>query len=96
MYREHTSHLGNSMQVQKDNLIKFVKQCEDALVHNNPDEPNEVYILGDMNLDSYLNKWMSRYYSIYSLAKIIHDFCHCNNLYQLVNDITRAQYNSIQ
>ena len=66
MYREHTSHLGNSMQVQKDNLIKFVKQCEDALVHNNPDEPNEVFILGDMNSDSYLNKWMSRYYSIYS------------------------------
>ena len=56
MYREHTSHLGNSMQVQKDNLIKFVKQCEDALVHNNPDEPNEVFILGDMNLDSYQNK----------------------------------------
>ena len=66
MYREHTSHLGSSLQVQKDYLSKFINQCENALLHNNPHEPNEVFILGDMNVDSYLNKWMSRDYSLYS------------------------------
>ena len=48
-----------------------------------------------MNLDSYKSKWMSREYSLYSLAKIVHDFCHINNFHQLVNEITRAQFNSV-
>ena len=38
-------------------LEKFLAQWEDAAVHNNPDEPNEIHIAGDMNLDALGEKW---------------------------------------
>ena len=94
-YREHTSNLGNSHQVQKEKLIQLVDQCENALIHGNPAEPNEIYILGDMNLDSHKDRWLQRDYPLYGLAQIIHEFCNSNNVSQLVNEITRAQYNSV-
>ena len=94
-YREHTSNLGKSQQVQKEKLQLFVDQCESAINHNNATEPNEVYILGDINLDSYKDRWVQRDYSLYSLAQIILQFCNSNNMSQLVTDITRAQYNSV-
>ena len=56
-YREHTSNLGKSLQVQKEKLSQFVDQCENALRHGNHAEPNEIFILGDMNLYSYKDRW---------------------------------------
>ena len=73
----------------------FVDQCENALIHGNPAEPDEIFILGDMNLDSFKDRWLQRDYSLYCLAQIIHEFCNSNNVSQLVTEITRAQYNSV-
>ena len=94
-YREHTSYLGNSLESQKENLSKLLEQSENALFHGNPNEPNEIYILGDMNLDSYQNRWKDRHYSLYSLAKLVHEFCHINNFHQIVSEFTRVQFNSV-
>ena len=76
-------------------MFLLVDQCEQALNHGSPDEQNELYILGDMNLDSYKDRWLQRDYSLYSLAKIIIQFCNSNIMSQLVIDITRSQYNSV-
>ena len=94
-YREHTSNLGNSLQAQKEKLNQLVGQCERALTHGYPCEPNEIYMLGDMNIDSYRGRWLQRDYHLYSLAQIIHEFCNNNNVSQVVEDLTRAQYNSV-
>ena len=94
-YREHTSNLGNSLQAQKEKLNLFVDQCESALVHGNPPEPNEIFVIGDINLDSYRGRWLKRDYHLYSLAQIVDEFCNNNNVSQLVEEITRAQYNSV-
>ena len=94
-YREHTSNLGKSLQVQKLKLNLFIEQCENAINHGNTSEANEVFILGDINLDSYNDSWLQRDYSLYSLAQIVNQFCNSNNMTQLVNQITRAQYNSV-
>ena len=94
-YREHTSNLGNSLQAQKEKLNQLVGQCERALTHGYPCEPNEIYVLGDMNIDSYRGRWLQRDYHLYSLAQIIHEFCNNNNVSQVVEDLTRAQYNSV-
>ena len=71
-YREHTSNLGKSLQAQKEKLNLLIDQCENALNHGNPTEPNEVYMLGDINLDSYKDRWLERNYSLYILAQL---FC---------------------
>ena len=94
-YREHTSNLGNSLHAQREKLRLLVDQCETALNHGNPTEQNEVFILGDINLDSYKDRWLQRDYSLYSLAQIMQEFCNSNSVSQLVTDITRAQYNSV-
>ena len=52
-YREYNSNLGNTLQAQKEKLFLLVDMCEQALNHGSP---NEVYILGDMNLDSYKDR----------------------------------------
>ena len=94
-YREYTSNLGKSIQAQKEKLIQFTEQCENAISHGNPAEDNEVYILGDINLDCYKDRWLQRDYTLYSLAQIIHQFCNSNNMSQLITDVTRSQFNSV-
>jgi hypothetical protein len=53
-YREHKSNLGNSIQSQKEKINLLISQGEKALCHGNPAEPNEIYILGDMNINTLI------------------------------------------
>ena len=52
--------------------------------------------MGDMNLDSYRNRWMEPDYSLVTLARMVVDSCNANNFTQMVNRITRVQYNSVK
>ena len=93
-YREHTSTLGSSMAAQRSSLEKMLEQWEDAVVHGNPETPNEVHIAGDMNLDSLGGRWIEPGYSLVSLGRMVMDCCNSNNFTQMVDKITRVQYNS--
>ena len=95
-YREHTNTLGNSIAAQRSTLKKQLEQWEDALEHQNQDGNNEVHIMGDMNLDSYKGRWLDPGYSLVTLARMVVDCCNNNNFTQMVDKITRAQYNSIK
>ena len=77
-------------------LRKQLDQWEEALEHDNPKAENEVHIMGDMNLDSYRNRWMEPDYSLVTLARMVVDSCSVNNFSQMVDKITRVQYNSIK
>ena len=94
-YREHKSNLGASITNQKEKLSLFIDQWERALNLGNPSEPNDVFVLCDMNLDSYKDKWLNPNYHLYSLTQLVQRSCNSNNITQLVKDITRAQYNSV-
>ena len=61
----------------------------------NPAEPNETHICGDMNIDVYQGKWLQSNYPLVSLSRLIKNMCHLNNFHQLVKDITRVQFNSV-
>ena len=95
-YREHTSSLGNSLNVQRSILERFLYQWEMALEHNTPAEPNEIHVSGDMNLDCLGGKWLKPGYHLLSLSRLVQDTCNAHNLSQLVKEPTRLQYNSIQ
>ena len=56
---------------------------------------NEVHIAGDFNLDSLSGRWMETSYFLNSLAKMIIEFCNMNNISQLVDTITRTQFDSV-
>ena len=95
-YREHTSTLGNSVRAQKSHLETFLSQWEAATLHNNPDEPNETHISGDMNLDCFQGKWLRSDYNLASLSKLVQQACNISNFSQLVTSPTRAQFNSVK
>ena len=95
-YREHTNSMGSSMADQRTALKLQLAQWEDALEYGNPDLPNEVHVAGDMNLDSLKGRWLEPGYSLVTLARMVVDCCNANNFTQLVDKITRVQYNSIQ
>ena len=94
-YREHTSTLGGSIAAQRKALEKMLAQWEDAVVHDQPDQPNEVHIAGDMNLDSLNGRWLQTEYPLVSLARMVIDCCNMNNFTQMVDKVTRVQYNSV-
>ena len=94
-YREHKSNLGVGMQYQYDKLSTFLGQWEEALNFGHPSEQNDVFVLCDMNLDSYENKWKDQSYHLYHLSQLVHRFCNLSNMDQLVNGVTRSQYNSV-
>ena len=96
MYREHTNTLGNSMAAQRTTLEKQLMQWEEAVSFGNPRTPNEVHIAGDMNLDSLNGKWLKSDYTLVSLARMVMDCCNTYNFTQMVDSITRIQYNSIK
>ena len=50
--------------------------------------------MGDMNLDSLNNRWLESDYSLVTLSKMVIDCCNMNNLTQMVDKVTRIQYNS--
>ena len=45
------------MAAQRTYLEKILSQWEEASVHNNSTDINEVHISGDMNLDALDGKW---------------------------------------
>ena len=94
-YRENTSTLGSSMAAQRTALEKMLTQWEDAVVHGNPEVSNEVHIAGDMNLDSVNGRWLKPDYSSVSLGRMVNDCCNANNFSQMVDNVTRVQYNSV-
>jgi hypothetical protein len=73
---------------QKEKLELFLNQWDHALSHGNPSEPNDIFVLCDMNIDSYEEKWLNPNYHLYSLSQLVHRACNTNNLSQLVKDIT--------
>ena len=95
-YREHGSTLGNSLAAQRLALSEMIKQWEAALKYGNPVETNEVHLVGDMNVDSYMERWLDPTYSLVTLGRMIFDFCNANNFQQVVNQITRIQFNSVE
>ena len=94
-YREHKSAIGNTVNDQKIYLERFLAQWEAATVHCNPEEPNEVHICCDMNIDTHNEKWLESSYPLVSLSRMIQSTCSVSNFHQLVSGITRTQYNSV-
>ena len=92
-YREHLSGQGSNE--QQIYLNKFLDQWEAACYHGGTVTPNEVHVSGDINIDVFQGKWLRLDYPLLPLSKMIKNFCHLNNFYQLVEGITRAQYNSV-
>ena len=95
-YREHTSTLGASLQSQRIYLGKFLNQWEDAIAHSNAEEPNEVHIAGDLNIDVLNDKWLNPDYHLASLSSMLLSACNLGNFKQLVTKPTRSQFNSIK
>ena len=50
----------------------------------------------DMNLDCLNDRWIDNEYSLKSLGKMVVEFCNAHNFTQLVNQVTRVQFNSVQ
>ena len=63
--------------------------------YDNQDDKTEVYICLDMNLNSLDGKWLRPSYKLYSLAKMVQNYCDTGNLSQLVEGPTRMMYNSV-
>ena len=78
-YREHTSSLGSSLQSQRKYLEAFLHQWEEALVHSNPEECNEVHVSGDMNIDVCKQKWLRPDYHLSTLSKMVQSVCNVGN-----------------
>ena len=94
-YREHKSSIGNSLNDQKIYLERFLDQWEAAIGLGNPEEPNEVHICCDMNVDTHNERWLKPNYPLVSLSRMIQSSCSVNNFFQLVTGITRTQYNRV-
>ena len=92
-YREHLSSLG--VAAQREYLSTFLGQWEAATQYGGSAEPNETHICGDMNIDVYKGRWLHPDYHLLSLSRLVKSACDVNSFYQLVQDITRVQYNSV-
>ena len=92
-YREHLT--GQGMAAQQTYLGTFLGQWEAATLYGGSTEPNETHVCGDMNIDVYQGKWLRPDYSLLSLSRLIKSACDINNFHQLVQDITRVQFNSV-
>ena len=88
--------MGNSLADQRVALKSQLSQWEEAPHHGNPDVPNEVHVAGDMNLDSLKGRWLEPGYPLVFLARMVVDCCNANNFKQMVDNITRSQYNSVK
>ena len=95
-YREHTNTLGGSMAAQRAALEKMLGQWGEAVVHENPEQPNEVHVAGDMNLDCLNGRWLEPDYSLVSLSRMVLECCNMNNFSQVVDKVTRVQFNRIR
>ena len=74
-----------SIDLTRDYMIeKFLLQWEEAALHNSSNEPNEVHISCDMNLDSLNERWLRPDYHLVTLARMVQTSCHLGNFSQLV------------
>ena len=94
-YREHVSTMGSTINSQKQYLSKLLAQWESATEYNAATEPNEVHVMLDMNLDYHPSKWLQSNYHLCSLTKLVQSTCNAFNFSQLVNEPTRAMFNSV-
>ena len=92
-YREHSSDMGDTIAAQAEYLKILLGQWEAATEHNFANEPNEVHVALDMNLD--YSKWLQPSYRLSSLTNLVQDTCNTNNFSQLVSEPTRIMYNSV-
>ena len=74
----------------------MLKQWEDAVTFENINGINEIHISGDMNLNCLNGRWLENDYSLVSLSRMVRDSCYANNFQQMVDQVTRLQYNSVQ
>ena len=88
--------MGSSMAAQREALDKMLKQWENALAYDNPDASNEVHISGDMNLDSNGGRWLEADYPLVTLGRMVRDCCNFNNFSQMVDKVTRVQFNKVK
>ena len=95
VYREHTSTLGNSLQSQRILLDQFLLQWDKVSDIGNGDQPNEIHISGDFNLDSMNGRWLDNSYHLVSLARMVQAACNLGNFSQLVTAPTRFQFNRV-
>ena len=84
------------MAAQRSVLDTMLSQWENAIMYGNQNTPNEVHIVGDTNLNSLKGKWLEPNYHLVTLARMVMDCCNTNNFAQMVNNITRVQYNSVK
>ena len=73
----------------------MLSQWEDASVHGNPSEPNEIHVMGDMNLDALNDKWLSPTYHLAGLADLVQTACNLGNFSQLIKFPTRYQFKGV-
>ena len=92
-YREHLTREGSA--AQRDYLDTFLGQWEAATLHGGRAEPNETHICGDINIDTYQGKWLQPDYPHLSLSRLIKNTCDANNFHQLMKEVTRIQFNSV-
>ena len=85
-YREHTNSLGNSHRDQRECLDHFLQQWKSAIEMKSSEEPCEVHICGDFNLDAYLDRWLNPSYYLYTMSKMVHAVCNLGNFSQLVKE----------
>ena len=72
-----------------------MQQWEEASELRSAGEPNEVHILGDMNLDVLRGKWLESSYHLVSLSRMVQSTCNLGNFSQLVSTPTRSQFNRV-
>ena len=95
LYREHSCALGNSIAIQRQNLVTMLNQWEAASAHTSYDDPEEIHVAGDMNIDTLGGKWLNSNYSLVTLSRLVDSLCKAVNLTQLVSSPTRNQFNRI-
>ena len=95
IYREHSSSLGGSISSQRQYLQKFLDQWGDAEVHHQGNEPNEIHVAGDMNIDVLNDKWLQPNYHLVTLSRLVESACNLGNFTQLVSGPTRSQLNRV-
>ena len=49
-----------------------------------------------MNLDSLGGRWLEADYSLVRLGRMVRDCCLVNNFSQMVNQVTRVQFNKVK
>ena len=92
-YREHLS--GQGIAAQQGSLNTFLGQWEAATMYGGCSEPNETHVCADMNIDVYQGRWLKSDYHLLSLSKLIKSACDISNFHQLVQEVTRVQFNSV-